>query len=283
MRKKPMKCKNICKEVRKLKKAVAADTGMHIQRYTAAARLTAQVNAIGQSYSGNMTVSDFENVLAQLRYYDPAAPSSLVQASGATGSYHKVFFFTSVTGKLTIRNNYQVPCMFRVYRVRVKADTNIDPHTAYTNGLADVGNPSSTSPYVFPSDSPQFNDLWDIEKSYTGYLQPGSQRSFSYTVVDVHYDPSLVDSHAQVYQRANKCTMWLLRVQGVLQHDTVVTTEFTTGQAGFDFQSETIYKVKYPAGADIKYVHIDNALASSFTNGGVTSQIVVDNQTYSQA
>lgn len=254
--------------------------GTHIERTRDTGRVVGSVNNIGQNSYDLSTVTTIESVLANLRYYNPSAPATLTTASGTTGTYQKEFLIKRNYAKFFCRNNYQVPCEVSLYLVVPKEDTSITPLTAFQNGLADVGNPSSTSPLVYPSDSPQFMDLWKIVKTKKAYLLPGKSCQITHSTKSFQYDPSLVDSHSLTYQSRYGSMAILVRVEGPLGHDTTANEQGSL-VATLDYQIEKVIEIKYSAGADIKYI-ISNDNSNTFTNGGVVSNMPVsDNQQYS--
>lgn len=272
-------------QVRQVQKSVESNMGTHVQRRRATGGVLASTAQKIITSSELCSITLLEEVLAQLRYYDPSAPSALVQASGVTGTYQKEFYFKSIYHCLSVRNNYQVPCKVKLFFVQSKRDTSIAANTAFTNGLADVGNPTSTSPLVYLSDSPQFNDLYSIvTSSKSVMLQPGAELSISNISKGFQYDPSFVDSHALSYQRRYQDMQFVIDFQGAIGHDTVVAGQQTNLPCGLDWWVHTTFTVRYSAGADIKYIYIDDEADSTFTNGGVVSNMPVsDNQSYSVA
>lgn len=272
--------KKLAKAVHKLRIATESDQGVLTYRWRQTYRCLASVNSSSHT---NVPVSlngVLETILAQLRYYNPSVPGTLTQADGASGTFMKDFTFDKIYTSLICRNNYQVPAKVRVYLCKVKDDTSIEPTSAFSNGLADIGNPSSTSPLVYLTDSPQFTDLWKIENSEIAQLQPGEEMKMTYSIPTFQYDPSLVDSHNQAYQTRYHGCVIVVRVEGVLGHDTSVDQQGSLA-AGVDIQLDRTFVVKYSAGADIEYLVVNDE-SDTFTNGGVTSQKPIpDNIAYS--
>lgn len=272
--------KTLAKAVKKLRIATESDQGVLTYRWRQTYRCLSSVN--GQSLTNVPILLNgvLETILAQLRYYNPSTPTTLVTADGASGTFMKDFTFDKIYTSIVCRNNYQVPVKVRVYLCKVKDDTSIEPTTAFSNGLADIGNPSSTSPLVYLTDSPQFTDLWKIHSSEIAQLQPGEEMKMSYTVPTFQYDPSLVDSHNQAYQTRYHGCVFVVRTEGVLGHDTSADQQGTLA-AGVDIQMDRTFVVKYSAGADIEYLVVNDE-SDTFTNGGVTSQKPIpDNIAYS--
>lgn len=276
------KVKNLERVVKNLKMATEADQGVLTYRWRQTYRNLSAVNAHSLLSVPVLLNGVLETVLGQLRYYNPSSPATLVQADGTTGTFMKDFTFDKIYTSIICRNNYQSPAKVRVYMCKVKDDTNIDPVTAFTNGLADIGSPTSTSPLVFITDSPQFNDLWKIHSSEMATLQPGEEMKMTYSVPAFQYDPSLVDSHNQAYQTRYHGCVFVVRVEGVIGHDTSVDQQGSL-QAGVDIQMDRTFTVKYSAGADIEYLVVQDE-SDTFTNGGVASQKPIpDNVAYSVA
>lgn len=270
-------------QVKELKRLAESDQGTHIDRRRyAGSALSAVAQSTHAEFAIN-TTSRMEDVLGNLRYYDPSNPGTLLTADGAVGTFHKEFYFKTMYAHANVRNNYQVPCKYTMYYVQPRDDTSITALTAWTNGLTDIGAPTSTEVDVYLSDSPQFNELWKIVKSRSGMLMPGREASLSLPLGAVNYDPSLTDSHTSLYQTDAKGTMLIVRVEGVVGHDTTANQQDILA-AGLDVSYSMKYEIRYPAGADIKYLVVQNFASGAFTNAGVTSNHPIsDNQSYSVA
>lgn len=275
--------KTLKKQVKELKRVAESDMGTLLYRFIATGRVIAAVNSTAYFVSKYSTTSILESVLTELRYYNPSVPGTLTQADGTTGTFNKEFLFTKAYAKTHCVNNYQTPVEVFLYVVTPRGDTSIPPDTSVTNGLTDIGNPSSSSRMVYPTDSTQFTDLWKIVKSDRCILQPGQSRSINHSIDSpFQYDPSFHDQHSFEYLQTNKNSSLLIRVQGVLGHDSVANEQGYL-QGGIDFSTERVFEVKYAAGADIKYIHLNESL-DTFTNiGVVSSKPVSDNISYSIA
>jgi len=132
---------------------------------------------------------------------------------------------------------------------------------------------------VYLTDSPQFQELWSVGKSMSKTLQSGQECTMVHTCKKFNYNPSVSDSHTSNFQKSFDGSYLVVRVEGVLGHDTSADEQGTL-QAGVDVQIDTTWKVLYPAGADIKYIFVADD-SSSFTNGGVcANKPLSDNQGY---
>lgn len=276
------KKKSLKKTVREIQKEIKSEQANLIYRSCVTGRVLSSVNQSTVSSVNSVGCTELEAVLGQLRFFDSATPGTLIQASGATGTYMREYHFKNISSSIKLVNNYQVPVEVQMFVCSPKEDTSIPPATAFTNGLADVGNPSSTSRLVFVTDSSEFNHLWSIKLSKKARLEPGQSLNSIYSIKDCFYDPSVFDSHALEYQRKFKNYSIMIRVSGVLGHDTSLDQQGHL-QAGIDYSIKTTYNVEYDAGIDLKFIVV-NDLSDSFTNGGVVSeQPIADNIGYSVA
>lgn len=273
---------SIKKQMRDIRRTIEADTGTHISRVRSVGALASSNNLNNYTNVDLCTVSSVETVLGQLRYYNPSVPGTLTNADGAAGTFQKEFLFKSIYHKIHIRNNYQVPAYVSAYIVVPKEDTDINTSTAFTNGLNDVGSPSSYSPLVHFTDSTQVNDLFKVVASKKILLEPGETFNMIHSTKPFQYDPSFIDNHGLTYQRKFGGAMLFIMIKGEIAHDTSAA-ERGTSACGIDYMIDTTYIVRYSAGADIRYIVVTDG-SSSFTNSAVLSnKPVSDNQSLSVA
>lgn len=221
-----------------------------------------------------------EAALASVPYFNPATPGTVTNVNLASPSFSQKIRFKGYTSIL-LKNNYQIPCEIHVYKMTVKVDTNIPPVTAFSNGLSDVGSPSSTSLCVFPSDSRQLGVLWRTDKTFTAVLKPGETRKYFISCPEILYDPSTTDSQSLSYQRNNKCAGFLVRVSGTPSHDSTTTTQYGVSPAGVDVLVKRYATIIYDSGgASLDNIIVSDSLDTQ-TASAVVSQLVADNQAYS--
>lgn len=280
MKVKKGRIKDLEKKVKDISALLENDRATHTHRYRAVARVLSSVNSVTQTAFSTGSITSLETAMANLRFFDPGT-NALVTADPSTGTYQRDIL-CNVNTKMTLRNNYQTPADVRLYFCRPKADTSISPTSAFTNGLTDQGNPSSSSPVMYLTDSQQFKELWSIEASKKVILEPGEMCSLSYYIKDFEYDFASSDAHSLAHQRRYNGYSWVIRIVGVLGHDTTLDEQGFL-QCGVDAVQDVTYVFKYDAGKDLNdYSISDNS--STFTNGGVvSSKPVSDNIGYSVA
>lgn len=273
---------NVVSRIRTLEKRTADTMSKLIYKFDTKDTLRASASTAVYGYRDAVATATIELALAQARYFDPSTPGTLITGSLASPTFQQNIMVSAFSNCI-IKNNYQVPCYVTYGVAFPKDDTNIDPSTARTNGLTDVGNPDQGSTLLSFRDSPQFVDLWSY-KSRSKVLKPGDQLTISHGQKQFTYDPSFQDSHSLTYQRKTKSALFVYRCQGILGHDSAVSTEQGMLPAGFDVYVTTTYYITYNSGgASVRTIVLNETASQSFTNGGVVSQIMVDNQAYSVA
>jgi hypothetical protein len=274
----------LTKRVRALEHKVKEDDSVLTYRTRAATRqVLSAVNTQSHAVYSINTVSVIETALAGLLYYDPAVPGTLVTAAFATGTYSRRCLIKSIYSKLLVRNNYQVPCKVTIYQISVRTDSNTDAVTAFTAGLTDnaSGALSDTSLQVYLSDSSQFNQLYKIDKTKSLMLMPGKECTSIITVPQFYYDPSEFDSIANQYQKIWKYKAFVVRLEGVLGHDTVSNSQICPLLAGVDLMKDTVIKVVYDSGTSLKFCTLSDSTSAISTLGVTSEQPIADNISYS--
>lgn len=253
------------KQIKKIKQQNEANMGDLTYRYIDVDDFDIPVNKIYWNWYALSDITDIEAVLAQLRYYDPTAPTNLVTADFATGSYQKEVLIELCSLNITTRANYTTPAEIVMYACRVKDDTSQTPLALMQAGDSDVSNVDLNNPQLYPSDIPLVTDLWKLKVLKKRHLEPGQQCSASISVKKPFtYDPHVSDTHNLTYQRRYGGCGILLGVNGGLAHDTTLD-EQGLADTQVDIMIKRTYRVKYNAGASIKYIYVNDQL-DAFTN-----------------
>lgn len=274
--------KKIKAQIKHLKDIAEADTGTLTYRKRSTNQLLAAENQQAMKDIAGSSTALVEAALNECRYYNISTPATLAVPT-ITGSVNKSYLVESTYSKLTIRNNYQVPCKLKVYLCKPKSDTSNTPSAFVTSGLTDSSNGSISNTNMYATDSPHLTEAYSIVKTKTYEIQAGKEIQCTHSEKEFNYSPDFVDSHALTYQKAYKAFVWLLVLQGTLAHDSVINTEQGITQSSIDILVDLVYKIKYNAGMDLKYTYIDQSL-DTFTNSAVVSnKPTSDNQSYSVA
>lgn len=275
----------LAKQVRQIQKKLGEDSARHTYKWLRSRDVQCAVNAINYEEITISTATNLEQYIANLRYYDPSVPGTLVTASGATGTYQRTIHFKNISQQLIIRNNYQVPCKVKVYLVKAKGDTNIVPLTYYTNGITDqvISGGNLNTAGIFPTDLNAFMSQWSCKCVKDVILDAGAMVMASHNTGHIKYDPSVYDEHTLDYQRKFKSASFIVRVEGVVAHDTSADQQ-TTLSGGVDIEANTRAEINYDAGIALDDIYVYVTRSTSFTNGGVlTNKPIADNQPSSVA
>lgn len=258
-----------------------ATTGTLTYRDVTSFRLLSALNEQAvASYSGSKT-SSMETALANLKFFDPANPATLITANGTSGTYQRNYLFDSISSKLVVRNNYQSDVKVKIYLCKPKDDTSQTPFDAWNSAIADGGNAADINQInQFPTDYDLLNDLWSLKVVSNTVLSPGQTATSSHTEKNVEYDPATVDTHSLIFQKEYKSFEWLVVIEGTLSHD-VAADDQGLAPCGIDILSYKTIKVKYSAGVNIKYIVLAQVLDVPATTFIQSHQPIPDNISYS--
>lgn len=270
-------------DMKKVKCFINARTATHVRRERGCTRIKCldRQALVSEIVSGG-NLTSIEAAAGNLRYFD-ANTNTLVTKNPMTGTYSRDICM-SIVRRLTLRNNYQVPCKLQVWSCIPKDATSVTAHSAWLSGLVDQGGISSTSPLAYISDSRDLTDMYSIKKMVGKTLMPGQSAFVRQICPKFDYTISTNDHHVLEYQKRQGGHIFLIRVTGVIAHDSGGVAECLTTAAGVDVLIDITYKFEYDAGKNLEDYSIDDNTAASFTTSGVlSSRPVVDNQTYSVA
>lgn len=241
------KITNIEKRTDALAKKVNIDLSTHTYRRSTTDRVIAPESQVVYSAKDSVIMARIEQAMGALRFYDSTA-NTLDTSDVSVGGFNREIHVSSIFSKAIARNNYRVPAKVTIYCVVPKEDSNTDALVRFTNGMGDQGNPATTSPLIYPTDSDSFNRFWKIVGKVSKTLLPHAEMSLSHSCKGFDYNPAHYDEHALAYQRKFGCHQYLYRVQGVLAHDSILANEQGLSGAGIDIVNTVTYKIRYDSG-----------------------------------
>lgn len=262
--------KKLTSKVSKLKKQVESNMSTYIKKerfYRDC--LVANDGECNYTLKSFNYTTGLDAAIDAVKYFDPSVPGTLINVDMSVPTFQQQILFEKNYAKMLVRNNYSVPARVTLYLLHNKFDTSITPTTSISNSLTDMSNATITDSMVYPTDCHDFNDTWRIAKSKTDTLQVGGELSLSYASPSFKYDISLVDSHTSVYQKHFHACVLMVRVEGVPSHGQ--TSGVSQAKAGVDVFFDMIHRVKYPGGADLKYLEIVNS-PDAITGNDVVSE-----------
>jgi len=281
-KRKARKPRTLKKKVRDIERKISNMTSVLTYKYLDARALKCTQNQTAYDTLAHGNAFILETALAETRFFDPSNPGTLIQASSATATYDRSYSIKN-TSYFHFKNNYQVPVEVTLYKYKVKTDTNLDPYTAFTNGLTDTGGASASSVAVSPTDVSQVKDIMTLKSTTKWTMKPGDSRSFTINSKAFDYNPADYDAQSLAYQKGFDSQFLMVRIQGPPSHDKTTAAQIGTIAAGVDFVWKRTTVVRYNSGGpNLEYLVV-NDLLDTQTAGPVVSQVVVDNQEYSTA
>ncbi len=271
--------RKLSKQIKKNTKFNESTMGTHVHRVREMSRYLNNLPLTLNRWFDVSSITKLENVISKLKYYDPGNPTLLLEADGRIGAYHKEFLFSRVVGKIRFRTNYKIPVDLKVYLCCVKDDTDQTPKTLMQDLDNVLSNGLDSTATLYPSDYPTLKDLWNIKKTWKFRMEPGTDAVVSYSVPNsFQYDPTTSDIHNLTYQRRYHSFGFLTRMTGFQSHDSSAD-EHANLPSELDVQVDNTYEIQYNAGADIKFIFIEDDSVGNFTNTGlITNKPVAANQ-----
>lgn len=269
-------------DMKKIKCFINSRTATHTRRIRRSGTLT---TAVGQQarvmLDNGGSLAQHELALANLRYFD-SGTNNLVTISAVVGTYTRDICM-SIARKIFLKNNYQIPVHVQVWSCYPKDATGTSVNSVYQNGVGDQANPLFNNPLSYFTDAVDVKNIWSVKCVVDRILQPGQTAVGRGNSPRFDYTIATNDAHTLEYQKKQGGHQFLIRIVGVLGHDSGGLAEVTTCAGGVDYVNDVVYKIEYDAGKDLHDISIDNTSGALFTTGGVVSQRIVDNQNYSIA
>ncbi len=279
----------VCKlshSIRPLYRLANASTGTFVHR---------KIDALGPCLTGTdgktcgvtlgigLDMKQFGDTGQYLKYYNPATPQTLTVASVESGTFDRRFLFTSIYSGVECTNNYQSNCKLKVYLCIPKQSGSLSPLTAWADGVDSNGDTSITDYKQigqYPNDYSDTRDLWTIKLKCKASLAPGQSMSCHHAVKNVEYDPTAYTEHTALYQSKYKNFMWMFVVEGTTAHTPATpATAIGLQPAGVDIKRVQKRTVKYDAGVNIKFIKVENSLATGAASVA-SHQPIPDNVTF---
>lgn len=232
------------KRLREVEKCCKASTATLISRDTLVGLQSSNANQSNHTtYSAN-NKNLIDSFLTNVRVYN--SETGAYDTKDYSVITRDVNMHMKSYSKITIRNNQTTPMEVDIYCMVAKADTGSSPNAFFTSGLADIGNPSSTAPNIYISDSPHVSANWKTVKHKRKVLDSGKELRLSHSE-SFTFNPSLADSQQDVYQKRYGAYVYVVRIMGSLGHEAALVG-LTSAKA--DFMLERKYTMEYDGGQD---------------------------------
>ena len=259
--------KKLKKSMKKVKKDIKCSRSTHTHRHLSGGTATCAENEqkFGNADSGGLT--GFETAMANFRYYNPSAPSTLITGNPSGANYMQEIVVKNIWTKVTFRNNGTTPCTVTVYVSRPKENTSTSVATVISQGLIDQrvasDNPDRESYGMLLTDLDMYKSLYVQKATTTRYLNPGQQFAMSTNTGTFCYNPADFNEHGDQYD-PNATTFFTYMIRGCPAHS---GSSVGTCEAVIDAVKETKYEFEYDSGGavlrDLSYTEALPALGTA--------------------
>ncbi len=273
-RRRPMRKSRIAKLTRKvaiISKRQGNLMGRQVQRTHLFGTLAApqrQAKVLSLHNNSNLSIEDFIN---PLKWFDPTNPGTRLNVNFNAGTIQKEILIDRMDFSLTIKANYLIGCQYDIYLCMLKSDTDLTPEALYTTGITLISNATVSNPLMYPTDVPLLKDIWSTKRVKSGILRPGQQVTCFHRSRPFSYDPSLSDNQTELYQVRFRSMAYLLRIHGLIAHDSMVGDQQGLAPAQVDWMTTDVLQCRYNAGAKVLYYETAGQGGDTFTNNGIVT------------
>lgn len=288
--KKMKKCslKNLCKQVKRIDSRLREGETTLEFRFKGTGQYVKPVNRKLHVANIGMVKATFDNVLAQLQYYNATSGEFETKAFEVSTADQKTVLIDSCSTTLSLKNSYQVPVAMDIYLVQPKENSSLSPvadfQTGMGNKLVDPTIPTDHT-LINLKDSQEFRYRWSSKKIRSVTLIPGQTTSVSRTVRGIIYDPTAVSALAA--QRQLKSFYFYIVFKDNIHnlgHSNPTVTVFGHLNGAVDYSVTQITKVKYDGGMNGHRIVINSPQITDVITGGVTGMSnITDNQALNAA
>lgn len=272
----------VSKQIDELRKKVGVTLSKHVyKKAEAGSSLQSLVGRCSHTLIEPVTPTKLEGYMANFRFFNPSAPSTLVTSDISSGTYAKDVKVKNIHSKLHFSVVNMTPVHLRVYLCKPKRDTATTPLEEYTNGIADqviTASIDETDALLYITDIERVRENWEIDCVLDKVLPNGSIETVSHNTGEFDYDPSHTDSETVKYQKRNKAFAWVIRCEGTLGHDN--TTPFARtllNVDGVDYMHTIKADFEYDAGIQLNDIYISENRAQTGTSFITGVPVIPDN------
>lgn len=212
-----------------------------VYKFNAVGQQTIAPNKVGYREIGFWNPLAIEAALDAVPYQTLGAPSTNSTVNTTLVTRHQKIP-VKLYAKVVMRNNHNMPLDVDYYIWEPKTDFSVASTLAIelAQDLAKAGVDNTTPPQaltdgvmLYPSDIPFWTANCKVLLHKKVRMKAGDEIIVN-TNQNITYDQEYLDEHAETYQ-VKYCRELLVRVMGVVCHDSVTTTNVGLGDGGFDY------------------------------------------------
>lgn len=249
--------KTLEKQIKDLSKRVSKNSkelSTHTRRIMSVGDLDRSVNEQNNVVRNLCSLSEVENALANLRYFNESA-NTLVTAAGATSGTAMSVTIENVHTTMRYQNAGAQVGDYRIYIMTAKADTSLDPFALWNDADTDQA-PTGTANGnrtldAYVTDLDAVNVMWDVKEFKRGTLHPGEWVEIKDNTGPFKYKNSVADVHGFEYQKSMKGTVAVFQFQPRMVMGVSVATQQGTPASRICYEEHQTYKIRYDAGGKV--------------------------------
>lgn len=247
--------KNVEKQIKKLNSKTNSAVSTHTARFAR----DLQIDETGPGFTPSMITTQIpgldknqiEGALANIPFYNEELATWVENGNPSSSAKSVQIKVKFMRLKLLLKNNFQSTCYIRLYLVKPKKPTDIGPHTAFTNGIADAytnstGDVNSVLSHI--TDSQDFNQLYKIVATHKERLGPGESKTICSPskFKPFLYNPADRDAVTENYDVDD--LLWVIQTHGEWSHGSTTTSNLGWGEYGIDIARLDTLVFEYNSG-----------------------------------
>lgn len=270
----------LAKRVKEISKKVNTSLATHNSKWYEGGTVSWTANAQNVKWiTGNQTTA-LDDVLPELKYYDPSSGLFTSPDPGTASGAQTKFRFKYVSAKLSVRNNGNFDAHVRIYCCWPKQTTQDQPNVIWSSNLSESSNATSTANWdVKPSDVNDLTKIWNLRVCGDYIIRPGQTVEVNNSVKDIMFQPNTV---AEEWSTDYKAFGFLMVSSGTVCHGTSTgppdETQMMLHNAGqLDWYLKRNFVVEYEAGTNANMHHYNyqfESVGSASRQGHVTDPTV---------
>lgn len=224
-----------------------------------------------------VTSLNLEGSVDNLRFLDRSVGDDVeVSMINASAAIKRNIVFRDIYCAVRARNNYSIPCELTFYWFLTTENTDVSISSKITTSGTNLNISSPlTDLNVYPSDLDVLKRSYKILRTEKVTLNAGDQAESKYTRHMKKYDPTYLDNlPASEDANVKGDINCVIRIQGVLAHDTTTSSNVGRADASCDLEFYRKWSVVYPS--DARFMEFETTNNGSAIVGEVAGPNVVN-------
>lgn len=263
--------RNLSRRIKKLENINKVATSTLIYKFADNFQATCVDGECAYTDINCIVTADYKYALDRLKFFDLSTPQTLKEVDAAkalssTSANVRCQIFTKC--HLWMKNNYDHKIIVHVYVMQAKDAVSAVPSTILSNASTEVLISNfATNVFHYPDElfsTMSWKDTYKVLKKKRFTITGGGEAKFGHSQFIKSYQANLAESGVS-YNDISNDTLFLIRIQGAVAHDSVTNTLGSVGPGTVDILKFGTMKVRYNGGMSVKYFIDQNSLANITT------------------